>query len=60
MEFIGYYARDKLIWTSGEFSIYINKTSKQGIPKSHVNKISHLSIFGFGCSPHKETCDILS
>ena len=59
MEFVGYDTREQLIWTPGEGSVIKNKTSKQGITKSFINKIS-TSILGFGCSPHKDTCDILS
>ena len=60
MEFFGYDTCDKLIWKSGEVSININKIIKQIISKSHDNKISNSYIFGFGCSPYKKNCDILS
>ena len=51
MKFVGYDTCDKIIWTSGEGSININKTIKQGIPKSHINTIYPSSTLGFGCSP---------
>ena len=60
MEFFGYDTCDKLIWTSGEGNIITNKISKKGITKTHNNKISLSSTLGFGCSLHKDTCDILS
>ena len=59
MEFFGYDTCDKLIWTSSEVSIITNKTNKQVIPKTHTNKAYLSPTFGFGCSPHKYTCDIL-
>ena len=40
MEFVGYDTCDKLIWTSGEGIIITNRIRKQGIPKTHINKIS--------------------
>ena len=60
MEFVGYEICEKLIWTSGEGCININITIKQGIPKIKINKKSPSSTFGFGYSPHKDNCDILS
>ena len=59
MEFVGYETCEKLIWKSGEGCTSKNKTSKQGIIKSNTNKTSPSSTLGFGCYPHKETCDIL-
>ena len=44
---------DKLICTAGE------GISKQGSPKTYIKKISTSSTLGFGCYPHKDTCDIL-
>ena len=60
MEFVGYEKCDKLIWASGEGIRNTNKISKQGIHKSCINTVSPSSTLGFGCSPHKDTCDILS
>ena len=60
MEFVGYDTHEKLIWTSGEGNIIKNKIIKQGITKTQTNKISPSSKLGFGCSPHKGTCDIFS
>ena len=60
MEFLGYDTREKLIWTSGEGSRNTNKIIRQGSPKTHTNKVYPSSTLGFGCSPHKNTCDILS
>ena len=36
------------------------KSEKKGNPKTNINEISTTSTLGFRCSPHKETCDILS
>ena len=60
MDFGGYETCDKLIWTSDEGCRNKNTISKQGIPKSNMNKKSPSSTFGFGCSSHNDTCDILS
>ena len=60
MQLVGYDTCDKLIWTSGEGITIINETTKQGIPKTHSNKVSLSSTLGFGCYPHKDTSDILS
>ena len=60
MEFVGYETCEKLIWKSGEGCTNKNKTSKQGIIKNNTNKTSPSSTLGFGCSPHKNTSDILS
>ena len=60
MKFVGYDTCDKIIWTSGEVWINTDTISKQGIPKININKTSPSSTLGFGCSPHKETCYILS
>ena len=60
MEFVGYETCEKIRWTSGEGGKVTNKTSEQGIPKTHINKLSPSSTLDFGYSPHKETCDILS
>ena len=38
----------KLIGISGEVSIITNKISKQGNPKTYINKISPWSKLGFG------------
>ena len=57
MYFVGYETLHKAIWTSGEGCINIDKISKQDIPKSNMNNASPSSTFGFGCSPHTETCD---
>ena len=58
MEFVDYESCEKLIWTSCEGCIITNKTNKQRIPKNQTNKIYSSLILGFGCSPHKDTCDI--
>ena len=60
MEFVCYETCAKLIWTTGEGCINTNTISKQGIPKINMNKTYPLSTLGSGCSPHKDTCDILS
>ena len=60
MEFVGYEICETLIWTSGEVIRITNKTSKKGSPKTDINNISPSSTLGFGCSPHKDTCDMLS
>ena len=60
MEFVDYDTWDKLIWTSGEGCRNKNKISRQGIPKTHINKVSPSSTLVFGCYPNKETCDIIS
>ena len=39
MEFVGYDTCEKSIWTSGEGIIITDKIRKQGIPKTHTNKI---------------------
>ena len=59
MGFVGYETCDKLIWTSGEGRRITNKISKQVITKTNINKIARSLTFGFGCSTHKDTCDIL-
>ena len=59
MEFVGDVTRDKLISTSCEGFRNKNIISKEGIPKSNMNITSPSSKLGFGCSLHKETCDIL-
>ena len=59
MEFFGYETCDKLIWTSGEGIININKISRQGIPNTHINKVHHSSTLVFGCYPHKDDCSFL-
>ena len=59
MEFFGYETCDKLVWTSSENCRNKNTIIKQGIPKSNMNKTSPSSTLVFGCSPHKDTCDIL-
>ena len=60
MEFVGYEACDKLIWTSGEGCTNKNAISKQGITKININMTYPSSTLGFVCYPHKDTCDILS
>ena len=60
MEFVGYDTCEKLILTSDEGRRITIKISKQGILKTHVNKVSPTSTLVFGCSPHKDTFDILS
>ena len=60
IDFIGYEKCDKLICTSGECCRNTNTISKQEIPKSNINKIYTSSTLGFGCSPYKDTCNILS
>ena len=50
----------KIIWTSGEGRRNENKKIIQGSPKSHIKKVSPSSILIYGCSLHKDTCDILS
>ena len=60
MEFVGYDTYDKLVWKSGESRRIKNKIWKQGIPKTHTNKIPHSSKLDFGCYNQKETCNILS
>ena len=60
MEFVGHETSDKLLWSSGKCCRNINTISKQGIPKSNINMTSPSETLGFGCSPHKDTCDILS
>ena len=40
MEFVGYYTREKLIWTSDEGRIITNKTTNQRSPKTYIIKIS--------------------
>ena len=47
MEFVGYDTCDKLIWESGEGIIITNETRKQGVPKTHISKISISSALGF-------------
>ena len=59
MDFVSYKTRDKLICTSGECCINTSKINKQGIPKINMNNTSSSSTLGFGCFPHKYTCDIL-
>ena len=59
-EFTGYKTRDKLICTSGEGFRNTNGIIKKGTPKSNINRTHTLSTLGFGCYPHKYTCDILS
>ena len=59
IEFDVYDTCDRLIWISGEISRITNKISKQGIPKTNINKIYNESTLNFGCSPNKYTCDIL-
>ena len=60
MKFFGYETFEKLVWTSGECNKITDKISKQVIPENHTNKIPPSSKLGFGFSPNKETCDILS
>ena len=60
IEFVGYETCNKLIWTSGEGLRNTDTTRKQVINKSNMNKKYHFSTLGFGCSPHKDTNDILS
>ena len=61
IEFYYYYATyEKLIRTSDEGSRNTNKTIRQGIPKTHTNKVSYTSSLGFGYSPNNDTCYILS
>ena len=60
MYFVGYETREKLMWTSGKGFRNNNKISKQGIPKININMTYILATLGFGCFPHKYTCDILS
>ena len=55
----GYETCDKLIWASNNGCINTNTLSKQGIPKININNIFPSSTLGFGCSPHKYTCDLL-
>ena len=50
----------KLIFTRGKGGIITNKIIKQWSSKTYINKIYPLSTLGFGYSPHKATCDILS
>ena len=58
--FLGYETRVKLIWTSGEGSRKTNKIRKKVGSKTNINKISPSLTLSFGCSSHKDTCDILS
>ena len=37
-----------------------NTIRKKGIPKIKTNKSTPSSKLSFGCSPHKDNCDILS
>ena len=60
LEFVGYKKCDKLIWTSGKVCRNTNTLIKQGLPKINMNMTSPLEMLGFGCYPHKDTCDILS
>ena len=60
MDFVGYETRNKLIWTLGEGCRNTHTISKQCIIKSNMNKKSPSSALVFGCSPHKDTCDVLS
>ena len=60
MEFVGYETCEISIWTSGEGYINTNTNSKQVIKKVNMNKTYPSSTFGFGCNPHKDTCEILS
>ena len=60
LEFVGYDTSDKLIWISGKGCISTTTISKQGISKINMNMKSPSSILGFGFSPQKNTCDILS
>ena len=58
MGVVDYDTCEKLIWTSSEGFRNTNPIRKQGIPKSYMNKTSPSSTLGFGCSQHKDTCDI--
>ena len=60
MSFIGYETCEKLICKPGEGFRNTNTIRKQGIQKSNMNIKSPSESLGFGCSPHKDTCDILS
>ena len=60
MDSVGYATREKLRWTSVKYGRITNKTSKKGSYKTHINNIYPSKTLGFGCSPHKDTCDILS
>ena len=60
MEFVFYDTCDRLLWISGEGSRIKIKISKEVIPKTHTNKIYTPITLSFGCSPHKDNCDILS
>ena len=60
MDCFGYEICDKLIWTSVKGCRNINTIIKQGIPKINMSMESPSSTLGFGCSPHKYSCYILS
>ena len=60
IQFVGYETCQKLICTPCDSCRNTNKIRKQGIPKSNINKTFPSSKLGFGCYPHKDTCDILS
>ena len=56
VNFVGYDTCGTLIWTPGEGSINTNKISRQGSPKTRINKVSTSSTMGYDCSQHKDTC----
>ena len=58
IEFFGDETHEKIIWTSCEGCRNKNTISKQGITRININKKSPSSTSNFGCSPHKDTCDI--
>ena len=60
MDFVGYETCEELILTSIEYWINKNTIIKQCIPKITMNMTYPSVTLGFGCSPHKNTCDILS
>ena len=60
MEFVAYKTCDKLRFISNKGCRNKKTIIKPFIPKSDINKTCSSSIFIFGCSPHTDTCDILS
>ena len=58
MDYIGNETYGELIWVSDEGYINTNTIRKQVTPKSDIKKTYPSSTLGFGCSPHKDICDI--
>ena len=60
MDFLGYETCDKLICTSGKGCRSTKTIIKQGIPNININMTYPSAKLGSGCSPHKDTFDVLS